>query len=104
MAEEKTSFGFATNYKGVEKIAAGAVKTESLDVRPSIFWDAWHAAEKIPENRRRYHKRVDFAEANGKEARERLSGMFPREAKDIMNLNAGQAIKAYCDIREVYFR
>ncbi len=71
--------------------------------RPKNFWDAWNAAKKIPFNERKYQPRADFAYANGREAKQSLSIMFPNESNEIDNLNANQAMKAYFDIRGVYF-
>ena len=87
---EQIKFDFA---KGLE---------EKLKM-PSKFWDAWNSAKKVPSNSRKYQPGVDFAYANGTNAKGVLSSMFPNEAGEIKDLSASQAMKAYFDIREVYF-
>lgn len=90
MKAEQLKFGFS---KGIER---------KLEI-PKRFWNAWNTAKKISENDRRYQPGIDFAYANGKEAKKVLSERFPNEAKEIQNLTANQAMKAYFDIRGVYF-
>lgn len=90
MKEKQFNFDFS---KGIEK---------KLEM-PKGFWDAWNSAKKIPENDRLYQPGIDFAYTNGKEAKKSLSTIFPKESKEIENLKANQAMKAYFDIRGVYF-
>lgn len=71
--------------------------------RPKRFWDAWNKAKKVPLDNHKYKPKIDFAYANGDESKKVLSGMFPNETKEIEGLTANQAMKAYFDIRSVYF-
>ena len=72
--------------------------------RPGEFFNAWNASKKVSRNDRPYKSGADFAFIETRrEAREALYKMFPDQKKEIRNLNAKQAKRAYYDIRGMYF-